>query len=137
MAMENKKNDSRPSANPENEKQKIAENNPSKVMDSKRDVENSNDPKIDQDFPGYPHYPAKEDIMDKRTDSHRVDADVENLPNSRNAPGVDQRFLSGNIQRSADESQGSPRSGSDPDDPNDFSDMNPRTETTRAGLDTL
>ena len=60
-------------------------------MDSKREVEQSNDNKTDQDFPGYPHYPAKEDIMDQRTDSHRVDMDVENLPN-RNATGVSQRF---------------------------------------------
>ncbi|GAB4092282.1 hypothetical protein GCM10028786_12080 [Flaviaesturariibacter terrae] len=61
-------------------------------MDSKREVEQSPDAKTDQDFPGYPHYPAKEDIMDKRTDSHRVDVDVENLPNSRNLSGVSQRF---------------------------------------------
>ena len=37
----------------------IPENDPSKAMDSKREVEQSNDPKTDQDFPGYPHYPAK------------------------------------------------------------------------------
>lgn len=62
----------------------IPENNPSKAMDSKREVEQSPDEKTDQDFPGYPHYPAKEDIMDQRTDSHRVDMDVEELPNSPN-----------------------------------------------------
>lgn len=61
-------------------------------MDSKEEVEKANDEKINQDFPGYPHYPAKEDIMDQRTDSHRVDLDVENLPNSRNLTGVSQRF---------------------------------------------
>lgn len=76
----------------------IPENNPSKAMDSKREVEQSNDEKTDQDFPGYPHYPAKEDIMDQRTDSHRVDMDVENLPNSRNTTGVDQRFSAGERQ---------------------------------------
>lgn len=63
-------------------------------MDSRREVEQSNDHKTDQDFPGYPHYPAKEDIMDQRTDSHRVDLDVENIPSNRNVTGVSQRFKS-------------------------------------------
>ena len=71
------------------------ENDPSKAMDSKKEVENSNDEKTDQDFPGYPHYPAKEDIMDERTGTHQVDLDVENLPSGRNATGVSQRFISG------------------------------------------
>jgi len=62
----------------------------SKPMDSKKDVENANDEKIGQDFPGYPHYPAREDIMDQRTDSHRVDVEMENLSN--NKTGVNQRF---------------------------------------------
>jgi hypothetical protein len=83
MAQENKRND---------QSSRVPENDPSKAMDSKREVAQSNDEKTDQDFPGYPHYPAKEDIMDQRTDSHRVDMDVENLPNSRNASGVSQRF---------------------------------------------
>jgi len=65
-------------------------------MDSKRDVENSNDEKIGQDFPGYPHYPAKEDIMDQRTGSHRVDAELENMGTGPNASGVSQRFMEGN-----------------------------------------
>jgi hypothetical protein len=73
--------------------QQIPENDPSKAMDSKREVERSNDEKTDQDFPGYPHYPAKEDIMDQRTGTHRVDADVENLPSGHNATGVSQRFV--------------------------------------------
>ncbi|HVW99006.1 MAG TPA: hypothetical protein VHA52_00980 [Candidatus Babeliaceae bacterium] len=70
----------------------LPENNPSKAMDSKREVEQSNDAKTDQDFPGYPHYPAKEDIMDQRTGSHQVDVDMENLASARNATGVSQRF---------------------------------------------
>ncbi|HEX6335025.1 MAG TPA: hypothetical protein VFZ78_12410 [Flavisolibacter sp.] len=69
----------------------IPENDPSKAMDSKKEVEKSPDEKTDQDFPGYPHYPAREDIMDQRTDTHRVDVDVENLP-TRNQTGVSQRF---------------------------------------------
>lgn len=71
----------------------VPENDPSKAMDNKREVEQSNDPKIDQDFPGYPHYPAKEDIMDQRTGSHKVDMDMENLASGRNATGVSQRFV--------------------------------------------
>lgn len=37
------------------------------------------------DFPGYPHYDKKEDIMDGRSDSERVNVDVENLPSFHNA----------------------------------------------------
>lgn len=37
-----------------------------------------------QDFPGYPHYPAKEDIMNVK-DLDRVSLDVENLSRSQNA----------------------------------------------------
>lgn len=78
---------------------RIPENDPSKAMDSKREVEQSNDEKIGQDFPGYPHYPAREDVMDQRTDSHRVDIDVENLPGARNATGVSQRFVTAQENR--------------------------------------
>ena len=92
----------------------IPENDPSKPMDSKREVENSNDEKTDQDFPGYPHYPAREDIMDQRTDSHRVDLDVENLPANRNATGVSQRFLAGqNRERAEEAMQPQPGLGND------------------------
>jgi hypothetical protein len=75
---------------------KIPKDNPSKAMDSKREVENANDNKIDQDFPGYPHYPSKEDIMDQRTDSHRVDVDVQNFAAGPNASGINQRFVAEN-----------------------------------------
>lgn len=71
---------------------RIPENDSSKAMDSKREVEQSNDEKTDQDFPGYPHYPAKEDIMDQRTGAHKVDMDLEKLASARNATGVSQRF---------------------------------------------
>jgi hypothetical protein len=74
-------------------KPSIPEENPSKAMDSKKEVERSPDERTDEDFPGYPHYPAREDIMDERTDTHRVDMDVENLPSGRNATGVSQRFI--------------------------------------------
>jgi hypothetical protein len=35
----------------------------------------------EQEFPGYPHYPAKEDILNQ-PDAERVDVDVENLSRS-------------------------------------------------------
>ena len=75
-----------------NNENRIPENDPSKAMDSKREVERSPDEKTDQDFPGYPHYPAKEDIMDQRTDAHRVDMDVEHLAAGPNGSGINQRF---------------------------------------------
>ena len=37
----------------------------------------------EKDFPGYPHYPAREDILNQ-PDAERVDVDVENLSRSRN-----------------------------------------------------
>lgn len=72
------------SANPEND--------PSRAMDSKKEVEQSRDKKTDQDFPGYPHYPAREDIMDQRAGTQQVDMDVENIASSRNTAGASQRF---------------------------------------------
>ena len=37
----------------------------------------------DKDFPGYPHYPSNEDILNQ-PDAERVDVDVENLSRSKN-----------------------------------------------------
>src|SRR6476620_10855580 len=108
----------------------IPENNPSKAMDSKREVEQSPDNKTDQDFPGYPHYPAKEDIMDQRTDTKRVDMDMEELSNSKNRTGVSQRYANENEedQRS---SRGNPQQEND-----EFSDLNPRTPASNDNLET-
>ncbi len=84
-------------------KNRNPENNPSKAMDSRKEVENSADEKTDQDFPGYPHYPAREDIMDKRNDYTQENIDVENLPNSKNVSGVNQRYLAGQNRERAEE----------------------------------
>src|SRR3954469_3171187 len=94
---------------------RVPENDPSKAMDSKREVEQSNDEKTNQDFPGYPHYPAKEDIMDQRTDSHRVDLDVENIPGNRNVTGVSQRIQPGDDRKRAENAM-TPQPGSGNDD---------------------
>jgi hypothetical protein len=94
--------------NANNKKQNIGtpENDPSKAMDSKREVEQSNDAKTDQDFPGYPHYPAKEDIMDQRTGSHKVDT------------GVSQRFARSQESQRNKAPQGQQTSGEASDDLN-------------------
>lgn len=84
--------------NEENKKAQPSENSASKPMDNKKDVANSPDKKTDQDFPGYPHYPAKEDIMHKSTGSHRVDANLEESGTGPNKSGVSQRFVDENTK---------------------------------------
>lgn len=82
------------------EQDRVAENNPAKRMD---------DQKGDNDFPGYPHYPKTEDIMDGRSDAERVNVDVENLPNFHNAttshrlnPGTENERSTGSTPTEAD-----------------------------------
>lgn len=41
-------------------------NKPTKPITSKKEVEQSNDPKIDQDVPGFPHSPASEEELKKK-----------------------------------------------------------------------
>src|SRR3954466_10060669 len=57
-------------------------NDPEEVIDTPEKVEESNDEKIDEDFPGYPHYPAKDDILNPENYTERLDLDVENLTRS-------------------------------------------------------
>lgn len=57
-------------------------NDPEEVINTPEEVQESNDEKIDQDFPGYPHYPAKDDILNPDNYTERVDIDVENLTRS-------------------------------------------------------
>lgn len=59
-----------------------ATNDPEEVIDTPEKVEESNDEKIDQDFPGYPHYPAKDDILNPENHTERLDLDVENISRS-------------------------------------------------------
>jgi hypothetical protein len=117
--------------NDNNKNNRDAQNEDARPMSSKRDVEQSPDEKTDQDFPGYPHYPAKEDIMDQRTDSHRVDVDVENLPNSRNMTGVSQRYTgTGEAASSGNDRTQKPGDATAGDDP----ELNPRTNVGRDQL---
>lgn len=59
-----------------NEQQKIQRNNSASPADDQNN---------ETEFPGYPHYDKKEDIMDGRSDTERVSVDVENLPAFHNA----------------------------------------------------
>lgn len=93
----------------------IPESSSSKPMDSKRDVEQSPDEKTDQDFPGYPHYPAKEDIMSQNSSFHRVDAKLEEMGTGPNASGVNQRFLSGQ-EKHQEQEAATPRAEGENDD---------------------
>ena len=98
-----------------NRNSNIPENSNLKPMNSKRDVEKSPDAKTDQDFPGYPHYPAKEDIMGQESGFHRVDANVEDLASGPNTSGVNQRFLAGQ-DRQQDQNSVTPRAEGESDD---------------------
>jgi hypothetical protein len=48
-------------------------------IETSKGVEQSNDENIDKDFPGYPHYPAKDDILDPGNHTERVDVDADNI----------------------------------------------------------
>src|SRR3954453_16579 len=61
-------------------------NDPDERIDTPKEVEESNDEKIDEDFPGYPHYPAEDDILNPGNANERVDIDVENLTRSNTIP---------------------------------------------------
>ena len=41
----------------------------------------------DKDFPGYPHYPAKEDIM-RSAENEQLDLDMDNLSRTNNIPNT-------------------------------------------------
>ena len=64
------------------EKPEPGTNNPDEVINTPGEVQESNDEKIDEDFPGYPHYPAEEDILNPENNDKKVDIDVENLTRS-------------------------------------------------------
>ncbi len=65
-----------------NGKPQPATNDPDEVINTPAKVEESNDEKIDEDFPGYPHYPAEDDLLNPENYTERVDIDVENLTRS-------------------------------------------------------
>ena len=55
-------------------------NNQSKTTDpitTKEEVQQSNDERIDQDFKGFPHAPAKEEVINPKTKTEKATANVE------------------------------------------------------------
>lgn len=44
----------------------------------KMDISKNPDNKIDQDFPNFPHYPGKEEIINPKTKEHEETADLDN-----------------------------------------------------------
>ncbi len=56
-----------------------SENNPSEAITNPEEVQESNDENIDKDFPGYPHHPANEDLLNDENNEGRVDVDIEDL----------------------------------------------------------
>lgn len=45
---------------------------PTKPITTNKDVEQSNDPKIDQDMPGFPHHPSTEDDLKKKNPTSKI-----------------------------------------------------------------
>ena len=43
----------------------------------KHEVQQSNDERIDQDFKGFPHAPAKEEVINPKTEKDKLTANVE------------------------------------------------------------
>jgi hypothetical protein len=72
----------------------------SQPITTPEEVPESNDEKIDQDFPGYPHYPAKDDILNPENHTERVDIEIENItPAGRN---VDVQLKEKSLQPASD-----------------------------------
>ena len=88
-----------------NGKPQPATNNPDEVINTPDKVQESNDEKIDQDFPGYPHYPAEEDILNPANDKGRVDLDVENLTSSHNISANHMKSIEGTPSIAIDSSE--------------------------------
>lgn len=63
--------------NKKNQSDKKAPAAPTRPIQKKEDVAGSNDDHIDQDFPGYPHHPASENIINPKNRQDRVIADTD------------------------------------------------------------
>ncbi|MEP6846353.1 MAG: hypothetical protein ABI861_10135 [Panacibacter sp.] len=53
------------------------ESEPTKPITKKEEVQKSNDPHIDQDFEGFPHAPANEELINPTTKEEKITANVE------------------------------------------------------------
>ena len=50
---------------------------PTQPIKKKEEVQQSNDEHIDQDYPGYPHHPATENIINPKSKEDILSADVQ------------------------------------------------------------
>lgn len=55
-------------------------------IDTKQEVKQSNDKHIGQDFEGYPHSPAKENIINPKTKADKLTANSENKHSGKQNP---------------------------------------------------
>lgn len=55
-------------------------------IQNKQQVQQSNDNKIDQDFPGFPHGQSKENIIQPKTKADAATADVDNMDGEKRSP---------------------------------------------------
>lgn len=78
-----------------------SENDTTNPIETPGEVPASNDEKIDQDFPGYPHYPAKEDILHPANNNGREKVDVENLTRAHSVPR--ENLITAQIRDTGDE----------------------------------
>ena len=61
-------------------------NSQSKALTSKEEVNKNKDKHINQDFPGYPHSPASEKIINPKTEEDKANANLK----SKNDPAPDE-----------------------------------------------
>lgn len=62
----------------------------------KEDIAQHPDPKIDEDFKGYPHGPAKDSTIKPTTDEHKKTADLDNKDGEkRNDDDADEQASDG------------------------------------------
>jgi hypothetical protein len=88
-------------------------NDPDEVIDTPAEVEESNDEKIDEDFPGYPHYPAEDDILNPGNSNERLDIDVENLTRSNTISTIHMKEIEGVPEMEPDFTQVPEQEGDD------------------------
>jgi hypothetical protein len=71
----------------ENKQNKPEKNDSSKAMTKKEDVQRSKDERTDEDFPGYPHSPSGEKIINPKTEEDKAAA---NLKTKNETPSTDE-----------------------------------------------
>ena len=62
-------------------------------IEKKEEIKKNPDPKIDQDFEGYPHGPAKNETIKPKTSQQKKTADLENKDGEKNFNNNDKEHL--------------------------------------------